>query len=189
MPSQIQILNTHLTGKEKSLITLFSRKKLANLKIAEVYNISKNLNDGKFAKATKLLCNPISQLQIHAKNIKTILKKYGKFKWVIEVSYLPGVTDNVGHTAEEMIKENIKNVSTSFSVGSSLLFFLDTKDKKIIEAVAAEESNPLIHQISFFRFSEYIKILQKVPRRSRCMLLCCMCWGESRVNPPVRKPL
>ena len=160
MPSQIQILNTHLTGKEKSLIALFSRKKLANLKIAEVYNISKNLNEGKFAKATKLLCNPISQLQIHAKNIKTILKKYGQFKRVIEVSYLPGVTDNVGHTAEEMIKENLKNVTTSFSVGSSLLFFLDTKDKKIIEAVAAEESNPLIHQISFFRFSEYIKILQ-----------------------------
>ena len=43
MPSQIQILNTHLTGKEKSLIALFSRKKLANLKIAEAYNISKNL--------------------------------------------------------------------------------------------------------------------------------------------------
>ena len=72
MPSQIQILNTHLTGKEKSLITLFSRKKLANLKIAEVYNISKNLNESKFAKATKLLCNPISQLHIHAKNIKHV---------------------------------------------------------------------------------------------------------------------
>ena len=40
MPSQIQILNAHLTGKEKSLITLFSRKKLANLKIAEIRQFS-----------------------------------------------------------------------------------------------------------------------------------------------------
>ncbi|MDP6785198.1 MAG: hypothetical protein QGG44_06990, partial [Alphaproteobacteria bacterium] len=61
MPSQIQILNIHSTGREKSLAALFSRKQLANLKITEVYYVSVNLSVQQFTQAGQLLCNPVSQ--------------------------------------------------------------------------------------------------------------------------------
>ena len=76
------------------------------------------------------------------------------------VRYLPGVTDNVGHTAEEIIRENLKNVKKSLSIGSALLYFLDTKEKNIIDAVAAENSNPLIHGITILSFKDYLKKLR-----------------------------
>ena len=72
MPSQIQILNTHLTGKEKSLASMFSRKSLTSLKIADVFNMSSNLSEDQFKRATFLLCNPISQKLLHSKNTKKI---------------------------------------------------------------------------------------------------------------------
>ena len=129
MPSQIQILNTHLTGKEKSLASIFFRKSLTSLKIADVFNMSSNLSEDQFKRATFLLCNPISQQLLHSKHTKKILEGYGQFKWVVEIRYLPGVTDNVGHTAEEIIKENLKNIKTSLSVGSAQLLFLNTSEK------------------------------------------------------------
>jgi len=160
MPSQIQILNIHSTGREKSLTALFSRKQLANLKITEAYYVSVNLSVQQFIQAGQLLCNPVSQQNLNAKNIIKILSAYGKFRWVIEVRYLPGVTDNVGHTAGEIIRENLKNVKKSLSIGSALLYFLDTKEKNIIDAVAAENSNPLIHGITILSFKDYVKKLR-----------------------------
>ena len=175
MPSQIQILNTHLTGKEKSLAGVFSRKSLTNLKIADVFNMSSNLSEDQFKRAAFLLCNPISQQLLHSKNTKKILEEYGQFKWVVEIRYLPGVTDNVGHTAEEIIKENLKNIKTSPSVGSAQLLFLNTSEKRVVEAIATEQSNPLIHHIGILRYSEYLKRLRsdkkiyfnvKLPKKS-----------------------
>ena len=160
MPNQIKILNTHLSGKEKSLISLFSSEKLTQLKIANVYNISTNLKTEQFERAKDLLCNPVFQTYLHGKNTHQLLKQFGNFKYVIEIRYLPGVTDNLGNTALEIIKENLKDKRLSISIGSALLFFLDTKDRNIIQAIANEESNPLIHHITIISYSAYIKRLQ-----------------------------
>ena len=160
MPSQIKIFNTHSTGKEKSLISLFSSKKLLDLKIAQVYNISTNLPQNQFNKTINLLCNPISQKYFDSKNIQQTLKDFGKFRSVVEIQFLPGVTDNIGKTAEEIIKENLTNIKASLSVGSALLFFLDTIDNDIITTIVAEESNPLIHYINTYTYLEFIKKLK-----------------------------
>jgi len=160
VPSQIKIIHKHLSGKEKTLISLFSSKRLTGLKIAEVYNFSPNLQNKQFEKAKELLCNPISQKYLDSKNIYQSLKQFGKFKYVIEIRYLPGVTDNIGNTAQEIIRENLKDKKLSISIGSALLFFIDVKDKNIIQTIANEESNPLIHHISIISYSSYIKKLQ-----------------------------
>ena len=160
MPSQIKIINTYLSGKEKSLIAIFSSNKLKNLKIADVYNISKNLKNSQFKKTKELFCNPISQKYLDTQNIQQSLKQFGNFNYVIEIRYLPGVTDNIGNTAEEIIRENLNDNKLSISVGSSSLFFVDTRYKKIIQEIINEESNPLIHYIKVTSYSKYIKLLQ-----------------------------
>ena len=160
MPSQIRILNIHATGKEKSLTALFSKKKLLNIKIAEVYYISPELPIHQHATVSQLLSNPISQKNININNIIDTLKQFGRFKWVIEVQYLPGVTDNIGRTAEEIIKDNLRSIKKTFSVNIALLYFLDTKDKHVIDVVASEQSNPLIHNINILSFKSFIKKLR-----------------------------
>ena len=160
MPSQIKILNTYLSGKEKSLISQFSFEKLTHLKIANVYNLSTNLKTEKFEQAKDLLCNPISQTYLQTNNIHQLLKQFGNFKYVIEIRYLPGVTDNLGNTASEIIKENLKDKKLSISIASALLFFLNIEDKNVIQVIANEESNPLIHHITIISYSTYIKKLQ-----------------------------
>ena len=158
MPSQIKIINTHLSGKEKSLFSIFSSKKLKSLKIAEVYNISKNLKNNQFKKTKELLYNPISQKYLDNENIHQSLRQFGKFNFVIEIRYLPGVTDNIGNTAQEIIRENLKDNKLSISIGSSLLFFIESKNKKIIQEIIDEESNPLIHFTKITSYSKYIQL-------------------------------
>ena len=160
MSSQIRILNIHATGKEKSLTALFSKKKLSNIKIAEVYYISPELPIHQHATVSQLLSNPISQKNLNINNIIDTLKQFGRFKWVIEVQYLPGVTDNIGRTVEEIIKDNLRNIKKTLSVNSALLYFLDTKDKHVIDVVASEQSNPLIHSINILSFKSFIKKLR-----------------------------
>jgi len=160
VPSQITIINTHLSGKERILISLFSSKKLTHLKIAEVYNFYPNLQNKKFETARELLYNPISQKYLDSKNIHQSLKKFGNFKHVIEIRYLPGVTDNIGNTAQEIVRENLIDNKLSISIGSALLFFINAKDKNIIQTIANEESNALIHHVSITSYSSYIKKLQ-----------------------------
>jgi len=160
VPNQIKIINTHLSGKEKSLFSIFSSTKLKNLKIVSVYNLSKDLHNNQFKKTTELLCNPISQKYLDNQNIQQLLSYFGKFNYVIEIRYLPGVTDNIGNTAQEIINEYLKDNKSSISIGSSLLFFIETKDNKIIQQIINEESNPLIHFTKVTLYIKYIKLLR-----------------------------
>jgi len=160
MLNQIKILNIHQTGKEASISSMFFKKKLNKLKIVEVYNFNQTLKPIDFDKAVSMLCNPISQKYINFDNTNLILKEFGKFKWVVEVYFLPGVTDNVGNTVKEIILENLKYDYSRFSAGSALFFLIDTSDKKIIEKIASEVSNPLIHNINIFSYSNFIKKIQ-----------------------------
>ena len=164
MLNQINILNIYETGREKSLSSMFSKKKLTKLKIVEVYNFSQILKQIDFDKAVSILCNPISQKYIDFDNTNSILKEFGKFKWVVEVSFLPGVTDNLGNTVKEIILENLKYNYPRFSTGSALFFLIDTKDKKIIEKIASEVSNPLIHNINIFSYTNFIKKIHSLKK-------------------------
>ena len=93
MPSQIRILNIHATGKEKSLTALFSKKKLSNIKIAEVYYISPELLIHQHATVSQLLSNPISQKNININNIIDYKVKARKVPTTIAVKGR-GVTGN-----------------------------------------------------------------------------------------------
>ena len=57
--------------------------------------------------ACGLLTNPISQQIFTNVNINKVLKKFGNFSWILEIGYLPGVTDNLGNTATEIICERL----------------------------------------------------------------------------------
>ena len=75
---------------------------------------------------------------------------------MLEINYLPGVTDNIASTTKEIINDNLKNEIKDFRVGSSK-FFLLRGQRKEIEKIAKKEANPLIQTIKIYSYSDYKK--------------------------------
>ena len=132
MTKNIQILSKNLTGKENILIKETNSQ---SIKILDSYLFSQNIKKANFNKISSILTNRVSQIVLTNNNYEKILSNYGNFNWVIEIKFLPGVTDNVANTATEMIGENINNYKNNLKVGSSNIFLIRGK-KNITEEIA-----------------------------------------------------
>ena len=162
MYSQIQILNKFKTGREKNLQSFFGKNLIRNIKICDIYRFNRNLNSNDYLVASELLSNPISQEVFPEKNVKETLKKYGKFSWVLEIGYLPGVTDNLGNTAAEIICEKFHFDQNDFKIKSSQLFLLLISNKSQLKDIAEEYSNSLVNRVILKSFNEFIEDKHKI---------------------------
>ena len=136
MYEQIHILNKFQTGREKNLQSFFGRNLIKNIKICNIYKFNKTLNSEDCLLACELLHNPISQEFFFRENINKVIKKFGTFSWILEIGYLPGVTDNLGNTATEIVCEKLRFKKNGFKISSSQLFLISTKNKSIIEKIS-----------------------------------------------------
>ena len=69
------------------------------------------------------------------------------FDWALEIGFLPGVTDNIGHTASELL--TLIGADNDNECYSSRLYLIKGNVKKEdVEALAGEISNKLIQRIS-----------------------------------------
>ena len=112
--------------------------------VVDSYGIDAPLSRIEIAKVSRLLTNPL----IEASTTGRFIPK--SFSWAIEVGFLPGVTDNVGHTVAETIEDGLgKKLPKSASVYSSRVFYLDGKlSRHDAETIAAGIHNPLIQKAS-----------------------------------------
>ena len=106
MTKAIQILSKNLTGKENILIKETNSQ---TIKILDSYLFSQNIKNANFDKISSILTNKVSQIVLTNNNYEKLLSNYGNFNWVIEIKFLPGVTDNIANTATEMITDNINS--------------------------------------------------------------------------------
>ncbi len=157
MYEEIQILNKFKTGREKNIQSYFGKNLVKNIKICDTYKFNNNLNRKNYDLACELLYNPISQKIFNKRNIEEGLKKFGNFSWILEVGYLPGVTDNLGNTATEIVCEKLNINEKNFKIRSSQLFLVSVKDKSVIHDIAKEYSNSLVNKIELKKFNEFIK--------------------------------
>ena len=157
MYEQIQILNKFKTGSEKNLQSFFGRNVIKNIKICDIYKFNRSLSKKDYLLACELLSNPISQQIFSKKNTDEILKKFGNFSWILEIGYLPGVTDNLGNTATEIICEKLHFNQNNFKINSSQLFLVSTNSKSVINDIAKEYSNSLVNKIVLKSFREFTK--------------------------------
>ena len=117
--------------------------------IADVYTIDADLSIRESKRVQALLVNPLIE-QVGLPE---------KYDYAIEIGYLPGVTDNVGSTATEMIEHK-----TYYSQ----VFFL--RNRKSSEALAKEDvmriasalHNPLIQRATIKKFGQKLDVI--VPR-------------------------
>ncbi len=175
MYSEIQILNKFKNGREKNLQSFFGRNLIKNIKICDIYRFSRNLNSSDYLIASELLSNPISQQIFSKRNAEKIIKRYGKFSWVLEIGYLPGVTDNLGNTAAEIICDKFRYNQNDFKVKSSQLFLLLIKKRSLLMDIVEECSNSLVNKVVVKSFNEFLKntnnLLEQTdnPEENKCI--------------------
>ncbi|MCC6597356.1 MAG: phosphoribosylformylglycinamidine synthase [Alphaproteobacteria bacterium] len=135
MIHRIEILSHSEDGRGKSLEKALAARGLsAKVRVVDVFT-SENPAAGmpEFAAA---LGNPVIQ-------------KTGEmpqdFDWALEIGFLPGVTDNVGHTASELL--SLLGATNDNQCYSSRLYLIkgDLKQDDV-RVLAAELSNPLIQR-------------------------------------------
>ena len=157
MYRQIQVINKFKTGRERSLQSFFGRNIIKNIKICDIYMFIDMPSQKNYNLACELLSNPISQQTFTTENVDKVLKKFGNFSWILEIGYLPGVTDNLGNTAAEIICESLGYNKNDFKIHSSQALFLLTKTKSVIHDIANECSNSLINEITLKSLKDFNK--------------------------------
>lgn len=81
----------------------------------------------------------------------------GRFDWALELGFLPGVTDNVGHTAKEIIKDLLKKDAGVDVFSSKTLFIKGNLTAGDVETIADSLINTLIQRFHIKSFSDYMR--------------------------------
>lgn len=92
------------------------------------------------------VCNPVTQ----AAN-----QSHPDFDWALEIGFLPGVTDNIGHTAQELIE--LAGAQGNTACYSAKLYLIKGNNLQLrdIEKIAANLSNSLIQRITIKTADEF----------------------------------
>ena len=128
--------------------------KNTKLQILDSYKIKRNLKSKDLEKIANFLTNPI----LEEFSINKLPSSIENFTYAVEIGYLPGVTDNVGHTVKETITDllHLKN-NSNLEVYTSKVFLISGNIKlDAVKKVASSLHNPLIES-SFIASAKEIK--------------------------------
>ena len=138
-----------------------SQNKIKRVEIVDCYTIDAKMSPKQMETAAKLLANPlIEEYQIVSSRIKgKRLTIKTNFDYAIEVSFLPGVTDNIGHTAKETLQDGAEvKFLNDQGVYSSTVFFISGKlNETDIKKIADSLHNPLIQHATIKSLAQFKK--------------------------------
>ncbi len=159
---EIQLKNNDSRAKiiKKNINKEFNNS-ITKVVMSNIYTLEKDMSALEFEKIKNLISNPI----IEEISLNSQLNEE-RFDFALEIGFLPGVTDNVGKTAEQVIKDALnKNIV----VYSSKLYYLSgdlTEDK--VKLIGEFLSNKLIQRNHIKNYDYFIndngmdKIIPKV---------------------------
>jgi phosphoribosylformylglycinamidine synthase len=150
MISRIFITSIVKDAREDSQIghwkSLELSKNIKKIKVLDCYSIDSKFNRSELEKIGNALANPIlEKFELNKPSLN------GGYTYAIEVGYLPGVTDNIAHTAKETISDLLRT-KKDFDVYTSKVFlFLGAISEKDIEKFAFSIHNPLIEKATIYK--------------------------------------
>ena len=157
MSQRIEVFTFSEDGRAKTYEQNFA-KTVPNVKggikkvrVVDVYTIEQPITSAdKLQDCLKAFTNPVTQQAFILEEDQAPANDYwqavGNFDWALEIGYLPGVTDNIGHTASELTALTLDNDRDIYS--SKLLLIDGDLSGQDIKAIAAELHNPLIQRAS-----------------------------------------
>ncbi|MDQ5922413.1 MAG: phosphoribosylformylglycinamidine synthase subunit PurSL [Patescibacteria group bacterium] len=116
--------------------------KISKVRLVSSYLIEGDLKDGDIIKIAEALTNK----NIEEYSVNKIPEL--SFDYLIEIGFLPGVTDNVGHTTEDTICDLLHlKQKDSVKVYTSQVFLINGKVKDVdIKSISLALHNPLIER-------------------------------------------
>lgn len=139
MSQRIEVITTSEDGRAKTLEARLAKSgKTATAKIIDVYTLEDEIaNEANILALSKSFVNPVTQKLMQRGD-------EGPFDWAVEIGFLPGVTDNIGHTVSELASLTLNDNQPVYS--SQLILFRGDLNEKDITDISAELYNPLIQR-------------------------------------------
>ncbi len=150
MSQRIEVITVSEDGRAKVLEANIARSgKRASAKIVDVYTIEHDIEKSANVQAlSKSFVNPVTQKLMQPGD-------EGDFDWAVEIGYLPGVTDNIGHTVCELSQLTLNDNQPVYS--SQVIYLKGKLDETDIKNIAASLHNPLIQRAAIKNASTYKK--------------------------------
>lgn len=161
--ARISVVSTIEDARAKSFLrTLqarFPKTGLSDVSVAAIYTTDAKLSAAQQKTFAESLTHPV----VEKYAIGKVPAPKG-YSYAIEIGFLPGVTDNVGRTAKEMLESALKKkLPDNVHVYTSVVLFLHgSVSKKDAEQFASELYNPLIERAAIIPAGKAIPIV--VPR-------------------------
>src|SRR3989304_4470931 len=115
-----------------------------DLTLVDVYTLDIPSGENELMSVAHMLSNPVTQ-EVGINRPKTP----EKFDYAVEIGFLPGVTDNAGTTAREIIEDGFKRTLKGQTVYNSQVMFLSgnlTREEAV--KIGDSFSNPVIQRAS-----------------------------------------
>ena len=134
---------------------------IRNVRLISVYTIYSDLPESEIERFAKdVLCDPVlSFYRVNSPAGVTL----EPFRWALEISFKPGVTDNVGHTATQVLRMMVSNYKSHntdrYRVYKSTQYLIDADlDFEDIEKIGREVLyNELIEEIEILNHDNFLK--------------------------------
>ncbi|MBI5457985.1 phosphoribosylformylglycinamidine synthase [Candidatus Kaiserbacteria bacterium] len=142
----------------RNLKALFPQSALEGASYVHAYTIDTELEAKELQSVALRLTHPVAETY----STDTVPAP-GDYAYVIEVGYLPGVTDNVGHTARQTIEDCLgRNLGDGGVYSSYFLFLSGAISEEEAHKMARELHNPLIERATVYARGAEFKVV--VPR-------------------------
>ncbi|KKW44087.1 MAG: Phosphoribosylformylglycinamidine synthase 2, partial [Parcubacteria group bacterium GW2011_GWA2_56_21] len=142
----------------RNLKALFPKSALEGASYVQAYTIDAKLSPQELQSVAERLTHPVTETYSTDK-----VSAPEKYSYAIEIGYLPGVTDNVGHTARQTIEDCLgRNLGDGGVYSSYFLFLSGAISEEEAHKMARELHNPLIERATVYRNGADYKII--VPR-------------------------
>lgn len=141
MALRIEVLTVAEDGRAKTLQGLFARMgKTARVRVVDVYTLEHDIEGpANLNELVKSFVNPVTQTARVGDG-----KTADRADWAVEIGFLPGVTDNIGHTASELLTLTLGGHQPVYS--SQTLLIDGNVTEGDVKAFAAALHNPLIQR-------------------------------------------
>ncbi|PZO82773.1 MAG: phosphoribosylformylglycinamidine synthase, partial [Micavibrio aeruginosavorus] len=150
MAQRIEVLTVSEDGRAKVLEQNLARMgKNATARIVDVYTVEHDINDpANLAALSKSFVNPVTQKLLSRGD-------EGDFDWAVEIGFLPGVTDNIGHTVSELSALTLNDNQAVYS--SRVILLKGDLKEEDVKSIASTLHNPLIQRAAIKDTASYKK--------------------------------
>lgn len=153
MSQRIEVFTLSEDGRAKTYERNFAQitGKIKRIRIVDVYTIETAVTAAdKLQDCLRSFTNPVTQASFVIEEGQTPANEYwntvGNFDHALEIGFLPGVTDNIGHTASELTALTLGDSRPIYS--SQLLLIEGDVSAAELKEIALELHNPLIQRAS-----------------------------------------